>query len=74
MDTLGPGYEMLVSVKLPGLGWGTPGGGFIRSGTALADLVLDPEEYDEVDWKDGSAREKPLSTIEEAVFMVSKAP
>jgi len=51
-----------------------PGGGFIRSGVVLADLVLDPEEYDGVDWEDGSPEEEQLVAVEEAVFMVRKTP
>ena len=57
-----------------GARWRTPGGGFIRSGVVLADLVLDPEEYDGVDWEDGSPEEEQLVAVEEAVFMVRKTP
>ena len=74
MDLLGPGYEALLSVKLPGVGWRTPGGGFIRSGAVLANLVLDPAEYSGVDWEDGSPGEERLVTIEEASFTVRKSP
>jgi len=40
----------------------------------LASLVLDSEEYDGVDWADGSPGERALSSIEEAAFMVRKIP
>jgi len=74
MDALGPGYEIIASVKLPGVGWRSPGGGFIRRGSLLASLVLDADEYEGVDWADGSPGESPLANIEEASFMVRKVP
>ena len=67
---LGPGFELQINLLLPGLGWKTPGGGFIRDGAIIDSLVLDPASYDMVAYADGSAGEHPLGTITEAHFVV----
>ena len=74
MDRLGPGYAMMISIKLPGLGWRSPGGGFIRSGADIKNIVLDEDEYEGVDYENGSSGESPLLDIQEAVYMVRKLP
>jgi|GEM_PF-6355892 len=74
MDRLGPGYAMMISIKLPGVGWRSPGGGFIRSGADIKNIVLDEDEYEGVDYENGSSGESPLLDIQEAVYMVRKLP
>jgi len=74
MDLLGPGYAMVILIKLPGVGWRSPGGGFIRSGADIKNIVLDENEYEGVDYEDGSPGESPLIDIDEAVYMVRKLP
>ena len=74
MDRLGPGYAMMISITLPGVGWRSPGDGFIRSGAAIRDIVFDEDEYEGVDYEDKSPGESQLSSIEEAGYMVRKQP
>ena len=72
LQGLGPGFEMLVSIQLHGLGWRTPGKGFIPDGVILESLVRNPEENDAVDFADGSAGEHPMGRIDNASFLVRR--
>ena len=64
--------ELLVTLQLPGLGPRTPGGGYVRDGVLLQSLIFDPDEYDGVDFADGSAGEHPIGKINSASFLVRR--
>jgi len=64
--------ELLVTLFLPGLGPKTPGGGYVRDGVLLESLIFDPDEYEGVDFADGSAGEHPIGKIRSASFMVRR--
>ena len=64
--------ELLVSITLPGLGSRTPGGGYVRDGVLLESLILDPDEYDGIDFADGSAGEHPIGKIKSASFIMRR--
>jgi len=64
--------ELLVTLHLPGLGPRTPGKGFVRDGVLLESLIFDPDEYDGVDFADGSAGENPIGKINSASFLVRR--
>ena len=62
--------ELLVTLVLPGLGPKTPGGGYVRDGVLLESLIFDPDEYEGVDFADGSAGEHPIGKIRSANFLM----
>jgi len=64
--------ELLVTLTLPGLGPKTPGGGYVRDGVLLESLIFDPDEYEGVDFADGSAGEHPIGKIRSASFLVRR--
>jgi len=64
--------ELLVTLHLPGLGPRSPGKGFVRDGVLLQSLIFDPDEYDGVDFADGSAGEHAIGKIRSASFLVRR--
>jgi len=64
--------ELLVTLHLPGLGPRSPGKGFVRDGVLLESLIFDPDEYEGVDFSDGSAGEHPIGKINSASFLVRR--
>ena len=64
--------ELLVTLQLPGLGPRSPGKGFVRDGVLLQSLIFDPDEYEGVDFSDGSAGEHPIGKIRSASFLVRR--
>ena len=64
--------ELLVTLHLPGLGPRSPGKGFVRDGVLLQSLIFDPDEYDGVDFADGSANEHAIGKINNASFLVRR--
>ena len=64
--------ELLVTLQLPGLGPRSPGKGFVRDGVLLQSLIFDPDEYEGIDFADGSAGEHPIGKITEASFLVRR--
>ena len=64
--------ELLVTLHLPGLGPRTPGKGFVRDGVLLQSLIFDPDEYDGIDFADGSAGEHAIGKINNASFLVRR--
>ena len=64
--------ELLVSITLPGLGPKTPGGGYVRDGVLLESLIFDPDEYDGIDFADGSANEHAIGKIRSASFIMRR--
>ena len=64
--------ELLVTLHLPGLGPRSPGKGFVRDGVLLQSLIFDPDEYEGIDFADGSAGEHPIGKITEASFLVRR--
>jgi len=64
--------ELLVTLHLPGLGPRSPGKGFVRDGVLLQSLIFDPDEYEGVDFSDGSAGEHPIGKINSASFLVRR--
>jgi len=64
--------ELLVTLHLPGLGPRSPGKGFVRDGVLLQSLIFDPDEYDGIDFADGSAGEHAIGKINEASFLVRR--
>jgi len=64
--------ELLVTLFLPGLGPRSPGRGFVRDGVLLQSLIFDPDEYEGVDFSDGSAGEHPIGKINSASFLVRR--
>jgi len=64
--------ELLVTLHLPGLGPRTPGKGFVRDGVLLQSLIFDPDEYDGIDFADGSAGENLIGKINSASFLVRR--
>ena len=74
-EVLGMGggqLELLVTLHLPGLGPRSPGKGFVRDGVLLQSLIFDPDEYEGVDFSDGSAGEHPIGKIRSASFLVRR--
>jgi len=68
----GGNYELLVTLQLPGLGPKTPGRGYVRDGVLLESLIFDPDEYEGIDFADGSAGEHPIGKIRQASFMMRR--
>jgi len=64
--------ELLVTLHLPGLGPRSPGKGFVRDGVLLQSLIFDPDEYDGIDFADGSQGENQLGKINSASFLVRR--
>ena len=64
--------ELLVTLFLPGLGPKTPGGGYVRDGVLLESLIFDPDEYEGIDFADGSQGENPIGKINSASFLVRR--
>jgi len=64
--------ELLITLHLPGLGPRSPGKGFVRDGVLLQSLIFDPDEYDGIDFADGSQGENPIGKINSASFLVRR--
>ena len=64
--------ELLVTLHLPGLGPRTPGKGFVRDGVLLQSLIFDPDEYEGIDFADGSAGEHAIGKIRSASFIMRR--
>jgi len=64
--------ELLVTLHLPGLGPRSPGKGFVRDGVLLQSLIFDPDDYDGIDFADGSQGEHAIGKINSASFLVRR--
>ena len=51
---------------------GPPEKAFVRDGVLLQSLIFDPDEYDGIDFADGSAGEHAIGKINEASFLVRR--